>query len=340
MSGEANITGAQKVAAFLLSLDKNVGAEVMRHLDPKVVSNVAEAMTELEPTLCSPDAVDKLFHELACTVHIQAGVRPQDKFQLYEILSSTFGAEEADRVIAGINERRRREHPLGFLDRVPLDGIIRVLSEESPAVVALVMSHASPEISAKVLSSYEPEVALDVVRRMTQIVPPNVDTMLTIADDLQKRLVVAAAEPAQLDRSDSLRTVAELLSFSKDEIEKAVLEGLEGTDEEAATEIREYMFSWNDLGEVDKRAMQKILASVDTPTLSMALKASPPDVEKNIMSNLSSRVADMVAEEREIAGAVPLSEVVVARDEILKAARTLMEAGEFSPARSGEELVT
>ena len=123
---ESNITGTQKVAAFLLSLDKQVGAEVMRRLDPKVVANVAEAMTELEPALCSPDAVDRLFHELACTVHTQAGVRSQDKFQLYEILSSTFGPAEADRVIAGINERRRREHPLGFLDKVPADRIVRV----------------------------------------------------------------------------------------------------------------------------------------------------------------------------------------------------------------------
>ena len=107
-----------------------------------------------------------------------------------------------------------------------------------------------------------------------------------------------------------------------------------------ATETREFMFTWDDLATVDRRAMQKILASVDTRTLSMALKASPPEVETNIMSNLSSRVGEMVAEEREIAGAVPLTEVIEARDEILRSARTMMESGEFSPARSGEELVT
>jgi flagellar motor switch protein FliG len=336
----ASISGTQKVAAFLLSLDKQVGALVMRSLDSKVVANVAEAMTELSPDLCSPEAVDKLFFELSRTVHTQAGVRPQDKFQLYEILAGTFGPEEADRVIEGIAERRRRAHPLGFLDKVPTDRIVSILTEESPAVVALVMSHASPEASAKVLATYEPEMALDVVRRMTQIVPPNVDTMLTIADDIQRRLRASAGEPAQIDRSDSLRTVAELLNYTKAEIEKVVLEGLESADEEIANEVREYMFAWEDLGTIDKRGMQKILASIDTPTLSIALKASPEDVENNIMSNLSSRVREMVSEEREIAGAVPMTDVIRARDQILKAARGMMESGDLTPARSGEELVS
>lgn len=337
---DTSISGTQKVAAFLLSLDKQVGASVMRSLDPKVVANVAEAMTELSPELCSPEAVDKLFFELSRTVHTQAGVRPQDKFQLYEILAGTFGPEEADRVLAGISERRRRAHPLGFLDKVPTDRIVSILTEESPAVVALVMSHASPEASAKVLATYEPEMALDVVRRMTQIVPPNVETMLTIADDIQRRLRASAGEPAQIDRADSLRTVAELLSYSKEDIEKVVLEGLEIADEEIATEVREYMFAWADLGAIDKRGMQKILASIDTPTLSVALKASPEEVESNIMSNLSSRVREMVAEEREIAGPMAMAEVLQAREEILKAARAMMESGDLAPARSGEELVT
>jgi flagellar motor switch protein FliG len=100
------------------------------------------------------------------------------------------------------------------------------------------------------------------------------------------------------------------------------------------------MFTWTDLAEVDKRSMQKILGSVDTRTLALALKACTADVEENVGNNLSSRVKAMVIEERELAGAVPMSEVLAARGEILKAVHALIEAGDFQPARSGEELVS
>ena len=49
-------------------------------------------------------------------------------------------------------------------------------------------------------------------------------------------------------------------------------------------------------------------------------------VEDNILSNLSSRVRDMVVEERELAGAMPLSDVKIAGEEVLKNIRALIES--------------
>jgi flagellar motor switch protein FliG len=85
--------------------------------------------------------------------------------------------------------------------------------------------------------------------------------------------------------------------------------------------------------------MTKILGTVDTKTLSVALKGCSRAVEQNILGNLSSRVRDMVAEERELAGPLPLADVKIAREEVLKSIRALIEAGEFRPNRGGDELV-
>jgi flagellar motor switch protein FliG len=123
-------------------------------------------------------------------------------------------------------------------------------------------------------------------------------------------------------------------------VERSVLGGLEEEDAQMVAEIREYMFTWEDLASLDKRAMQKVLTSVDTRTLSIALKGSSTSVEENILSNLSSRVREMVAEERELAGPMPMSEVQVLRDEVMKAVRGLMESGEIKTTRAGEDLVT
>jgi len=333
------MTGVHKVATFLLSLDKDVSADLMRRLDPKVIATVAQAMTDLEPDMCTVESVDDIYGDLARTVYKRSGVRAQDDFELHDMLEQSFGQDEAERVLLEIHERRRKNQPLGFLETMQPEVVARVLNTESTAVVSLVLAHVSPAVSAAVLNTFDEERALDIVKRMTSIVPPSIETMLSIADNLQDRIRLAASMPAPPDPGDSLRTIADLLNFSEGDTEKTVMSGLEEFNEEMAGQVREFMFTWNDLESIEKRAMQKILASVDTKTLAIALKGSPAGVEANIMANLSSRVKDIVADERELAGPMPINEVNVSRNEIMLAVRALMEAGEFSPARSGEEMV-
>lgn len=332
-------SGAQRAAAFLLSLDKDTSATVMRALDPKVISKIAEAMTDLNPALCSVDAIDGLYRDLARTFHQRTGVRPQDDFELFALLDSSYGPEEAERVIAEIHARRRREQPFAFIEQVPGPLAARVLKEESPAVVALILSHVAPSTSADVLVAFDEDTTLEIVKRMTNVTPPGIETMLTIADDLQDRIRAASLVPAPRAQQDSLRTVADMLNFTDAEIEGAVLSRLEEDDGEVAAQVRDLMFTWDDLATIEKRSMQKILASIDTKTLSMALKACPEAVFDNIMGNLSSRVRDMVLDEKDLLGPVPFGEVLQARMQIMAAVRALMDSGEFSPARASEELV-
>ena len=332
-------SGAQRAAAFLLSLEKTVSAEVMRNLDPKVVSKIAEAMTDLDPDLCSVNAVDGLYRDLARTFHQRTGVRPQDDFELYALLESSYGDSEAERVLTEIHDRRRREQPFAFLEAAPSNLAARVLKEESPGVVGLILSHVAPSTSAEVLATFDDDTTLEIVRRMTTVTPPGIETMLTIADDLQERIREASLVPAPRAQEDSLRTVADMLTFADTEVEHNVLTGLEAEDDLVASQVREFMFTWEDLSSIEKRAMQKILASVDTKTLSIALKACSSEVADNVMNNLSSRVREMVIDEKELLGSMPMSDVLMARSEITTAVRALMDSGEFSPARAGEELV-
>ena len=161
-----------------------------------------------------------------------------------------------------------------------------------------------------------------------------------VAEALNEKVTEIENGPVAADPSRRLKTIAEMLTFSKPETEQTVLDGLGDGDDSMIEEIREYMFTWTDLAGVDKRSMQKILASVDTRTLAIALKGSPPEVEENIMANLSSRVKEMVLDERELTGALPIGEVLEARAETMRGVRALMESGEFKPSRGGEKLVS
>lgn len=338
-TSETAPSGTQKVAAFLLSLDRATAQELLKSLDPKVVSDVAAAMTELDASFTQREKIDELYLELARTLHTPSGPRRPDEGELASMLEAALGKSSSQGVLAKIHERRRIERPFAVIEKEPPALLAAALKDESAAVAALVLAHLAPTLSAEILSSLEPDLALDVVRRMATLIPPGNAALSSVADNLAERVAQLAKAPVAADPAVRLQSIAQMLNFSQAEIGKAVLEGLETENAQMATEIREFMFTWNDLATVEKRGMQKILSSVETRTLSIALKACPPDVENNIMGNLSSRVREMVKDERELAGPMPMAEVLVARNEIMKSVRSLMESGEFAPAKAGEELV-
>lgn len=337
MSATQEPRGPHRVAAFLLSLGESEAASVMRHLEQRVVREVAVAMGELDTSFAQPEAVERLYRNLARELHRRTGVNPADGADLRRRLAASFGPEEAERMLAAIHERRLAERPFAEIESRPPALVARVLRSEPAGSIALVLAHLDPSVSAEVLNGFDTQASLEIVRRMAALEPPTAGALRSVARQLARRLAEQEHAPAAPDPERRLRTIADMLGRSDETLERSVLEGL--GDDETVAAIRERMFTWSDLAQVDKRSMQKILASVDTRTLAIALKACPADVEANVLGNLSSRVREMVSEERELAGPTPMGEVLAARGDLLKSVHGLIDSGEFRPARGGQELV-
>ncbi|HTF87811.1 MAG TPA: FliG C-terminal domain-containing protein [Planctomycetota bacterium] len=340
MSDSDQKGGAAQAAAFLLTLDKDAAAAVLRHLDPTVIVEVVEAMGDVDASSLAPDSVRELYKRVVLDLKRPGGVRRRSAAELKQMIEQTLGREQAGAVFETIQKRLQQERPFLALEKEPSHAISTVLTEQSDAVVALVLAHLDPSLSADVLSAFPPERSTELVRRMATLIPPGIDTLLAIADDLLPLVKQAASATIPVDRSVRLRSVAEMLGRTKGDTEKTVLESLDEQNSNMVKEIREFMFTWDDLASLERRSMQKILAAVDTRTLAVGLKGSSKRVEENIVNNLSERVRAMIADERELAGALPMAEVQKSRDEIMNAVRTLMEAGEVKPSRAGEELVS
>ena len=144
---ENPISGPQKVAAFLLSLDKASAAAVLKSLDPKVVSEVAAAMTELDPKLQDRAAVDGLYLELSRTLHTPPRPHAAGDAELTMLLEAGIGKDKARTVLTEIHERRRSERPFARIEANPPTMIGRALREESAAVAALVLAHLDTKLS-------------------------------------------------------------------------------------------------------------------------------------------------------------------------------------------------
>ena len=97
--------GDQRVAAFLLSLDRDQAAELMSRLDPNAVPAVAKAMLELDESFSDPESVDSLYSEVARDLHTRYGVDCAPEDSLHELLDKSFG-EERGADVAHAREQR------------------------------------------------------------------------------------------------------------------------------------------------------------------------------------------------------------------------------------------
>ncbi len=122
--------------------------------------------------------------------------------------------------------------------------------------------------------------------------------------------------------------------------EATLLESIAERDPDVAEQIREQMFTFDDLIDVDDRAIQTVLRNIENQTLVLALKGAAESMQEVFFRNVSKRVSESLREDLETMGPVRLSEVEAAQQQIANAARELADRGEIQiTGRTEDEYV-
>jgi flagellar motor switch protein FliG len=94
---------------------------------------------------------------------------------------------------------------------------------------------------------------------------------------------------------------------------------------------------FENLMDVEDRGIQAILREVQQDVLMKAIKGTDDSLKEKIMSNMSKRAAEMMADDLEAMPPVRISEVEAAQKEILSTARRLADSGEIMLGGGGGE---
>jgi flagellar motor switch protein FliG len=130
--------------------------------------------------------------------------------------------------------------------------------------------------------------------------------------------------------------VAEILNNVDQASEREIMGHIEESNAPLAEEIRQLMFVFEDLLQLDDRGMQTILREVANDDLKMALKTASDELTQMILRNLSQRAAEMLREELELMGPVRVSDVEKAQQKITQVAKRLENEGKLMLGGKGE----
>ena len=121
-------------------------------------------------------------------------------------------------------------------------------------------------------------------------------------------------------------------------VSKATLSQIEQLDQELAASIKEMMFTFEDMVDLDNNSIREILKAVDKNDLMLSLKNAAEELKEKFYANMSQRAKDAFIEELQFLGAVKMKEVESAQRKIVDAVQALAEQGVLQLGES-EEMV-
>ena len=296
-----------KAAILLLSLDQSLAAQVLGHLPRELAERASLAVAEIgEVTLDEHQAV---LIEFQSQFHAQPRLRRGGPESARQLLAQTFGVDEAAPIQTRL-EQTRDAGPFAFLTTRHADDIRPLLIDESPQVIAVVSAQLPPALSAAVLAGLRVDVQADVLQRVARLGPTDPDILADIAASLKERI----GQP--LVRKGGVSRAAAMLRESPRTTSRSMLAALDGQSADLADELRQTLFSFDDLLKLETDTLQLILQETDDRQWAMALKASPESVRRKVLGCLSPHVAQAMKDEMESLGPIRLSEMTAVRQQI------------------------
>ena len=330
----ANLTGVQRAAIVLLSLGEQQAAEVLKHMGAREVQKLGVAMTSIGGV--SREAVSRVFDEFVEVLAQPSGLGSGADEYVRAVLTQALGEERAssliDRILLG-----RNTTGLDTLKWMDPRAIAELVRNEHPQIIAIVMAHLDGDQAAEVLKCLPERARVDVLLRLATLdgIPPHA---LNELNDVMARQF-AGSQNIKSSSVGGVKVAANILNFMDSGQDEVLLGAIGEVDGELGTRIRDLMFVFDNLADLDDRAMQAVLREISSEQLALALRGADARVREKITGNMSQRAAEILLEDMEARGPVRLAEVEGAQKEILAVVRRMADNGDIQIAAKAEVLI-
>ncbi len=326
------MTGPKKAAILLLALGEDGAADVMKNLEEAEIQQVGYYMSRF--TDVSPEELDIVLEEFyRNSVMADEGVNISSSPDFVKnALTKALGADRAKELSdnLGAGEEEAGLEALRYAEPIMIANYIRT---EHPQTIALILSYLkNAEQSSAVLRDLPESLQADILYRMAVIesIPPGVISEMN--EVLTEEMKTAGSMATSVG---GVEPVAEILNSVDKATETRILSSIEETNPDLAEQIRELMFTFEDMALIDAKQMQLVMKDVDQADMVLALKTASDAVKELIFGSMSSRAAEMVREDLENLGPAKLSDVEAAQQKIIKVVKKLEEAGTIIIAGAG-----
>jgi flagellar motor switch protein FliG len=334
-SKPGDLGGTERAAILLMSLGEQDAANLLKQLDAREVQRLGVAMAELKEV--SREQMTSVLDNFIGVVDGKSNLASGSQEYVRRVLTQAVGKQKTDLLLDRVSTGQTGQG-IEALKWMDAKAVAQIISGEHPQIAAIVLSHLDAEQSAAILPLLTEEMRTDVLMRIATL-NEVAQTALTELDQLVEKQA-NVAPPAPLRRIGGARTVANILNAMERDKSGEELGKIEKADTEMHQQIKDLLFIFDNLLDVDDRGIQALLREVGSDTLAVALRGAEPEVQEKILKNMSKRAAEILKDDMEARGPVKLAEVEAAQKEIVVIAQRLAEEGTISlGGKGGAEFV-
>lgn len=328
------LSGQQKAAILMLSLDEEKSSAVFSKMDDEEIKELSVIMASLGKV--NSEVVEKIMQEF-----MDKASSTGNLIGSYESTERLLAkALDKDRVSSIMEEIRG---PAGRtmwdkLGNVNEHVLANYLKNEYPQTIAVILSKIKAEHAAKVIALLPENFAMEIIMRMLRMDSVQKEVLDGLEKTLRKEFM---SNLSKSTRRDSHELIAEIFNSLDRNTEGRFMEALEERNRESADRIKSLMFTFEDLMRIDAQGIQVLLRNVDKDKLATALKGASESIKELFFSNMSTRAGKILKEDMEAMGPVRLREVEEAQQYVVGVAKDLAAANEIviSEGKESDELV-
>ncbi len=334
----SQVSGLRKAAVLLVAVGEELAKEILRALPEVDVQRLTEELADLRGV--TPELSAEVLEEFWQLLETQNFMVHGGLDYASRLLIETFGKERAEDLLLMV--RRSQQEAQGNLAKLQLTDpqqLGKLLDSEHPQTIALVLAHLDPRRASQVLDNLSEEHKIVSVQRLAEMRQFSPEMAQKVAHTLHRRLESMGETTARRSYS-GFKAVADLLNRLNAEESKHILEAIEDKNAELALNIRNLMFTFEDLITVPAATIREIVSGVDKRQLALALRGANEELRAQIFKSMSSRAVEMLKEDMEVLGPVRSREVAQAQQEILNLARRLEAEGKvILKLETGDEML-
>jgi len=321
---DTHLSEEQKVAILLASLNEGSAATILQQLNPATLTRVAEAIRKLGvvPNEVRQRVVADCLHGITSS----NGTIRGDEQMATSLLTRAIGEKRATALL--------QDAPVGTnafakLSEMGADQILSILGREQPNIIAMVMRYLEPELAAEVLNLIPHEVGKKVMFILCTGKPPSEAVVARAAEYIEAR-IGKSKKTEKTNTGDIIERASSILQALDHGLVEAILQTIDEQSPQLGTDLRDRLFSFEDIVRLSDADMRRIMQEVDMGALALALRNAPIDVREKFFSNMSKRAVEGLKEDMQFAPKTKLSDVEAKQKEIINLIRELDGQGEIS----------
>ena len=334
LSSEAPLSDARsKAALVVVSLGADRASQIYKYLSEEDIEELTYEVAKLgKTTNAQVESTLDEFYKL-CLTHKMMTDGGLDYAR--NVLEKAFGESTARNLLEKVSKTLQSK-PFNFFMKGDPKALLSLLQNERPQVIALIMAYMDTTQAAQILEELPDDKRIQTVQSMAKMDRVSPEAIAIVEEEMKRKFatIITSEDNMSLGGVDY---VADMMNHIDRSSERKIFEELDKSDPDLSQEIRDKMFVFENILDMDDRSIQRFIRELDAKDVVFALKNATEEMKTLFFNNMSKRMSETVKGDLEITTNVRLKDVEEAQQRIVNVIRNLEERGEVIIKKGGAD---